>query len=735
MLLVALMTSAVGSAKGDEIEILRKAIPERLIVLTFDDGCRSHATVAAPVLKSLGFNATFYVVQPGVFSPRRSWYVSYRELQTLARDGFEIGNHTSRHQSGAKIEAFLELEDYLLAHKLPKPSTVCWPMYGVNTETYPALFANGYGFGRGGHNRPYRPTADHPLDVPSFTLKGSWTMEKFVSVVRQATAGRVVVLCYHGVPDVQHPWVNVDPVAFREQMHYLKANGYKVIAMRDLTEYIDVAQASKLPPTVRDYKEPGPIQLVEGDVPYVANVKDLRTATLAQQQPEKKIANKIRLNREAVHPGDVTVNDDTCLELNRVTTASSLTLNGGEMRDLSGFGSNWSGPVTFDGNTHISVYSVMNFKGPVTGPGGFTMVGRARGKLCLQGPNTYRGKTRLVEGLVEVRSSLYGNNSALWTPANITVEEGAELRLHVGGDQTFTADQAERLLTSIAGKVKHNGLMTGAVFAVDTSCAKGVVTMDADVSDPQGPGGGPFVFKKTGPGTLQLSGKNTFTGPVQIEQGTLRAESFNSIAERRPSSGLGAPENPENGQILLGKPGNRGPGGCTLQYTGDGESTDRQINLVGGQSAVTLDHAGTGRLRFTGAVVISGYGSNKTLVLTGASGNTAEVVSAICDPYDREGVAVLSVIKNGQGTWVLSGHNTYSGPTRVLQGRLTLPGPQSLGEETELHLSSGGIVSLDFEGNVTIEALYVDGERQAAGTYGSANLGKHICGSGMIKTL
>ena len=182
-------------------------------------------------------------------------------------------------------------------------------------------------------------------------------MEKFVSVVRQATAGRVVVLCYHGVPDVQHPWVNVDPVAFREQMHYLKANGYKVIAMRDLTEYIDVAQASKLPPTVRDYKEPGPIQLVEGDVPYVANVKELRTATLAQQQPEKKIANKIRLNREAVHPGDVTVNDDTCLELNRVTTASSLTLNGGEMRDLSGFGSNWSGPVTFDGNTHISVYT------------------------------------------------------------------------------------------------------------------------------------------------------------------------------------------------------------------------------------------------------------------------------------------------------------------------------------------------------------------------------------------
>ncbi len=61
--------------KGDEAGILRKAIPERLIALTFDDGCASHATVAAPLLKKLEFNATFYVVKPGTFSPRRSWYV------------------------------------------------------------------------------------------------------------------------------------------------------------------------------------------------------------------------------------------------------------------------------------------------------------------------------------------------------------------------------------------------------------------------------------------------------------------------------------------------------------------------------------------------------------------------------------------------------------------------------------------------------------------------------------
>jgi len=39
-------------AEADPNGILRKPIPERLVVLTFDDGPASHATVVAPVLKS-----------------------------------------------------------------------------------------------------------------------------------------------------------------------------------------------------------------------------------------------------------------------------------------------------------------------------------------------------------------------------------------------------------------------------------------------------------------------------------------------------------------------------------------------------------------------------------------------------------------------------------------------------------------------------------------------------------
>ena len=38
-------------------------LPDKLVVLTFDDGSISHLTVAGPLLKELGFGATFFVTE------------------------------------------------------------------------------------------------------------------------------------------------------------------------------------------------------------------------------------------------------------------------------------------------------------------------------------------------------------------------------------------------------------------------------------------------------------------------------------------------------------------------------------------------------------------------------------------------------------------------------------------------------------------------------------------------
>lgn len=39
------------------------AIPDKLVILTFDDSCKSDITFAAPLLKSYGFGATFFATE------------------------------------------------------------------------------------------------------------------------------------------------------------------------------------------------------------------------------------------------------------------------------------------------------------------------------------------------------------------------------------------------------------------------------------------------------------------------------------------------------------------------------------------------------------------------------------------------------------------------------------------------------------------------------------------------
>ena len=66
-----------------------------------------------------------------------------------------------------------------------------------------------------------------------------WTLAHFKKVVAEAKDGKVVVLQFHGVPDIVHPWVNTPAEMFRQYMLYLKQNGYHVIALRDVLPYYD----------------------------------------------------------------------------------------------------------------------------------------------------------------------------------------------------------------------------------------------------------------------------------------------------------------------------------------------------------------------------------------------------------------------------------------------------------------------------------------------------------------
>lgn len=69
-------------------------VPERSVVLTFDDGYRSFHTRAVPLMKERGFTAALFVITGWVGRPG---YVTWDEIRADAAAGFEMAAHTNDH--------------------------------------------------------------------------------------------------------------------------------------------------------------------------------------------------------------------------------------------------------------------------------------------------------------------------------------------------------------------------------------------------------------------------------------------------------------------------------------------------------------------------------------------------------------------------------------------------------------------------------------------------------------
>jgi peptidoglycan/xylan/chitin deacetylase (PgdA/CDA1 family) len=245
-----LMTAILVSASGLE------PVPANLVVLTFDDSVASHYSVVRPILKKHGFGATFFITEGFSFKTNKKDYMSWEQIAELHRDEFEIGNHTRDHLSVRNLSA-AALEEQVRAinarcgeHGIPHPVSFAYPGNAIDTNAWRVLERLGVKFARrggapeypyeGGRGFAYEPGKDHPLLIPSAgDARPEWTIEDFKRAAHQARNGRIVVLQFHGVPDNEHPWVHTPPEKFEQYMNYLAANGYKVIALRDLARYVD----------------------------------------------------------------------------------------------------------------------------------------------------------------------------------------------------------------------------------------------------------------------------------------------------------------------------------------------------------------------------------------------------------------------------------------------------------------------------------------------------------------
>lgn len=234
----------------------REPIPDKLVVLTFDDSVKSHFTIVRPILRRYGFKATFFITEGFDFLTNKQDYMTWDEIAQLHRDGFEIGNHTKDHLS-VKQETLDQLANQLEGieqkchrYKIPVPISFAWPGNAIHPDALEILRNHGIQVARrgglpeypyqSGRGFAYEPGLDHPLLIPSAgDARPDWELNDLIRAVSQARHGNIAVLQFHGVPDRAHPWVSSSEERFSAFMKYLALHKYQVIAMRDLLQYID----------------------------------------------------------------------------------------------------------------------------------------------------------------------------------------------------------------------------------------------------------------------------------------------------------------------------------------------------------------------------------------------------------------------------------------------------------------------------------------------------------------
>jgi peptidoglycan/xylan/chitin deacetylase (PgdA/CDA1 family) len=130
----------VSLADFMEFSRLNRQLPQKAVVLTFDDGYRAFKDHAYPVLKEMGFTATLFIYTDWVGAGRGS--LSWTDLRELAAEGYDIQAHSKTHadlrravgeteaQYARRMQAELQQPQEQFTRHLGRPSQVLAYPYG-----------------------------------------------------------------------------------------------------------------------------------------------------------------------------------------------------------------------------------------------------------------------------------------------------------------------------------------------------------------------------------------------------------------------------------------------------------------------------------------------------------------------------------------------------------------------------------------------------------------------------
>jgi peptidoglycan/xylan/chitin deacetylase (PgdA/CDA1 family) len=146
--------------------------PAKPVLLTFDDGTKSHYTTVLPLLKKYGFKATFYIF-PNATRGNKTRWLSWEEIAAIARAGMDIGSHSLSHpyltargkMDDAQYQIWLEKEltqskKMLEEHLQIRVKTLAYPFGLYDRQVEAAAIKAGYAGMLNINPGPNRPLAN-----------------------------------------------------------------------------------------------------------------------------------------------------------------------------------------------------------------------------------------------------------------------------------------------------------------------------------------------------------------------------------------------------------------------------------------------------------------------------------------------------------------------------------------------------------------------------------------------
>jgi fibronectin-binding autotransporter adhesin len=390
------------------------------------------------------------------------------------------------------------------------------------------------------------------------------------------------------------------------------------------------------------------------------------------------------------------------LDLNGFTlgTAEGLTLNGTGLTSApagaltnTGTNASYSGAIILGAATTITATS----SGSLTCSG---TINSGAFDLTLDGGSSSNGT---FSGIISSPTSITKNGSGQWTLSGAntytgpTTINGGKLAAGIstnafGANSAVTLANTSGVILDITGFDNTVGSLTGGGGSGgNVMLGAATLTIGTDNSSPAAFAGiisGTGSITKDGTGDLILSGANTFTGTTTIAYGIIKLGVSSSSSTSGPLGAASTGTVLTSGNATLDLNGSSLTGAATepLTIRGTGISSIGAITNTGANATligdITLSNTATIEATTSGTLTLLGdISGNKKLTIRGlGDGIISGVISLTSD-----------LTKNDNGSWLLSGNNTYTGITTISKGTLKLGSSSSSATSGPLGIAASNL--------------------------------------------